>query len=73
MSRLPARLTRLQAVLPPPPASRVVDLSRLTEPQLERLRELNARIEAVGLRGITDVELEEIAALVRILEEDASA
>jgi hypothetical protein len=49
-------------------AARAVQAERLTVAQLERMAELRARVEAVGLSGLTDEELAEAEALVAILE-----
>lgn len=73
MRTLPRRLRTIQAALPPPPPQpRVHDLTRLTPDQRMRLAELSERYQAVGLTGLTDIELEEIAHLVGILEREVT-
>jgi hypothetical protein len=65
---LTRRLTRLQVALPPPPPPpRIPDLSRFSPEQRTRYLHLRERYQAVGLSGLSDVELEEIAGLVGIL------
>ena len=61
MSNHTGRLTRLE-LLPTPP-ERVVDWSRLTPEEYGRYRAIDQRTDAVGLDGLTDAELEDIAAL----------
>ena len=69
MTALDRRLTRVQALLPPPrPSPPVRDLSRLTAGQQSQLAALTERYLAVGLIGLTDRELIEMSNLVRILE-----
>lgn len=68
MSRVAARLARVAAAVPPPrPPAQDYDLSRLTPDQLARMGVLRGRIDAVGLSGITDDELEELATISEIL------
>ena len=72
MRQMSSRLDRLQAAIPPPRPVRLHDLTRLTPDQRRRLAELSERYQAVGLEGLTDTELEEIAHLVGILEREES-
>jgi len=61
MNNHTGRLTRLE-LLPTPPG-RVADWSRLTPEEYARYRAIDQRTDAVGLDGLTDAELEDIAAL----------
>ena len=61
MNNHTGRLTRLE-LLPTPPA-RVADWSRLTTEEYGRYIDIDQRADAVGLDGLTDAELEEVAAL----------
>lgn len=70
MTWLAVRITRLHAGMPPSVAPRVHDLSRLTPDQCTRLAQLSERYPSVGLSGLTDDELHEIAELVGILEQE---
>ena len=67
MSRVAVRLARLEAAVPKPATRPVYDLSRLTPDQLERMAELRERIDAVGLSGLTDGEVDELAWMSEIL------
>ena len=67
MTRVAARLTKLEAAVPTPVLPPAYDLSRLTPDQLERMAELRERVDAVGLSGLTDEEVEEGAAMSEIL------
>ena len=62
-----ARLARLEAAVPKPVPPIAYDLSRLTANQRERMAGLWERIDAVGLSGLTDEEVEEGAAMSEIL------
>jgi len=55
------RLTRLELV--PTPPARVEDWSRLTPEEYGRYVDIDQRTAVVGLDGLTDAELWEIAAL----------
>ena len=70
MRQMSTRLDRLRAAIPLPRLPREHDLSRLTPDRRMRLAELSERYQAVGLTGLTDTELEEIAHLVGILERE---
>jgi hypothetical protein len=48
-----------------------VDYTRLTPTQLERYQQLGEQVAAVGLRGLTDAELVEIADLVTLVERES--
>lgn len=52
---------------PPPPPAPPVDPSRLTPAQRERAAEIQARLLAVGLAGLTDNELDDALALQQLL------
>lgn len=67
MTRVAARLTRLEAAVPSPVPAPPYDLSRLTPAQLERMAELRHRVDVVGLSGLTDSEVEELAAMSEVL------
>ena len=67
MTRVAVRLARLEAEVPRPVPSIEYDLSRLTAEQRERMAELRGRVDAVGLAGLTDAEVEEGAAISEIL------
>ncbi len=68
MKGILVRLDRVRAVLPePPPPEPPLDPSRLTTEQNVRLAELQVRWEAVGVEGLTDVELDEVIAMHEIL------
>jgi hypothetical protein len=72
MTALDRRLLRLHHSLPPPLAPpRTVDYTRLTPTQLERYQQLGEQVAAVGLRGLTDAELVEIADLVTLVERES--
>ena len=69
MTALDRRLTRLhQALPPPPPPPREFDFGRFSPDQQARWEQLSERFAAVGLSGLTDAEVGEIADLVSILE-----
>lgn len=72
MTRVGVRPDRLEARIPiPVPVSeRRLDLSRLTDEQLDRLEQLNERIVTVGPDGLTTDETMEAADLLAILEGD---
>jgi predicted MarR family transcription regulator len=61
------RLDRVNAAVPKPVAEPVYDLSRLSAEQLERMAEIRARVDAVGLEGLTDAEVEEVAAIAELM------
>ena len=61
------RLRRLEAVIPPTRSGHPYDLGRLTVAQKERMAELRERVDAVGMDGLTDAEVEEGAAIEEIL------
>ena len=67
VTRVALRLARLEAVVPKPAPPVAYDLSRLTADQGERMAELRERVDAVGLAGLTDAEVEEGAAISEIL------
>lgn len=68
MRRLGIRVGRVAALRPPsPPPAPAIDPSRLTSAQRERAAEIQARVLAVGLAGITDEELDDALALQRLL------
>ena len=67
MTRVGVRLTRLEAAVPKPLTGPAYELSRLTADQLEWMAELRERIDAVGLAGLTDVEVDELAGMSEIL------
>jgi hypothetical protein len=69
---LTRRLARLHQSLPPPPVPpRELDFGRLSLGQLERREQWGERFAAVGISGLTDGEVVEIADLVAIVEKDA--
>lgn len=67
MTGVAVRLARLEAAVPRPVPRPVYDLSRLTPDQLDRMADLRARVDAVGLTGLTDGEVDELAAMSEIL------
>ena len=67
MTRVAVRLARLEAAVPKPVPRPVYDFSRLSPDQLERMAELRERVNAVGLSGLTDGEVEELAEMTEIL------
>ena len=68
MTRVAARLAKLEAAIPPPPPpAPAYDLSRLAPAQLARMAVLRGRVDAVGLSGITDGELDELAVMSGVL------
>ena len=67
MTRVGVRLTRLEATVPKPVTRPVYDLSRLTADQRERMAGLRERVDAVGLSGLTDGEVHELAGMSEIL------
>lgn len=67
MTKLAPRLAKLEAAVPMPVPAPVYDLSRLTPGQLRRMGELRGRIDAVGLPGLTDGEVDELAEMSEIL------
>jgi len=67
VTRVAVRLTKLEAAVPKPVTGPAYDLSRLTADQLERMAELRERIDAVGLAGLTDREVDELAGMSEIL------
>ena len=69
MTQVRYRLDRLEASRPRPVPRPVPDLSCLTEGQCSRLDQLNERFMDVGMAGLADAEIEEVAALLHIIEE----
>jgi len=67
VTKVSVRLTRLEAAVPKPVLRPAYDLARLTADQLERMAELRERIDAVGLAGLTDGEVDELAEMSEIL------
>ena len=67
MSNPHDRLRRLEAAIPPSREPYPYDVSRLTPAQMERCAELRERVDAVGMDGLTDAEVEEGAAIEEIL------
>lgn len=67
MRTVAVRLTRLEAGLPKPSPRIEYDLSRLTPEQMERMRDITARVDEVGLAGLTDEELDEAAAIAELM------
>ncbi len=67
MTRVAARLAKLEAAVPEPVTGPAYDLSQLTAEQLERMAELRERIDVVGLSGLSDGEMEELAEMSEIL------
>lgn len=67
MTKVAARLANLEAVVPKPEPFPAYDLSRLTPDQLERMAELRERVDEVRLSGLTDEEVDELAAMSEIL------
>ena len=67
MTRAAVRLTKLEAAVPKPVTGPAYDLSRLTAHQLERMAELHERIDVVGLPGLINQEVDELAAMSEIL------
>jgi len=67
MSSTTTRLARLEAVIPPIREPDPYDISRLTAAQMERCARLRERVDAVGMEGLTDAEVEEGAAVTEIL------
>jgi len=67
MTRVAIRLAKVEAAVPKPVIRPAYDLSRLTADQLERMAELRERVDAVGLSGLTDGEVDELAAMSKIL------
>ncbi len=66
------RLTRLESL--PPPAERGADWSRLTTGEYARYREIEQRVDAVRLDGLTDADIEDIAALAeKVLGNETTA
>jgi len=61
------RVGKLEAAVPPPVPRPAYDLSRLTAAQLERMGELRGRADRVGLSGLTDEEVDELAAMSEVL------
>jgi hypothetical protein len=67
VTRVAVRLARLEAAVPRPVCPPAYDLSRLSADQLERMAALRERVDAVGLPGLTDEEVDELAAMSEIL------
>ncbi len=67
MTKVAVRLARVEAMVPKPVPQPAYDLSRLTADQLERMAQLRERVDVVGLSGLTDGEVEELAAISEIL------
>ena len=70
MTTVAVRLTRLEAAVPPrreEPAPDL-DLARLTAAQKERMAEIQPRYLELGLEGLTDDELEDLAEIATILK-----
>ncbi len=67
MSRLGLRVARVAAARPVPTPVPTIDPTRLTPAQQARAGEIRARIDAVGLGGLSDAELDDAIALSRLL------
>ena len=70
MTRVAVRVGKLEAAVPPrreEPAPDL-DLSRLTAAQKERMAEIQPRYLELGLAGLTDDELEDLAEIAAILK-----
>lgn len=67
MTRVAVRLARLEAAVPKPVPRPAYNLSRLTYDQLGRMAELRERADDVGLAGLTDGEVDELAEMSEIL------
>lgn len=67
MRRVAVRLTRLEAAVPKPAPQIEYDLSRLTPEQMERMAVIRARVDVVGLEGLTDAEVEGAAAIAELM------
>lgn len=67
VSKVAVRLAKPEAMVPKPIPQPVYDLSRFTPDQLWRMAELRGRVDEVGLSGLTDGEVEELAGMSEIL------
>ncbi len=70
MTRVAVQLARLEAAVPPrreEPAPDL-DLARLTAAQKERMAEIQPRYLELGLAGLTDDELKDLAEIATILK-----
>jgi hypothetical protein len=71
VTALDRRLTRLrQSLPPPPPPPRAFDFGRFSPDQQARWEQLSERFAAVGLSGLTDAEVMEIADLEALRERE---
>ena len=68
MTRVAVRLAKLEAAVPKPVPPIEYDLSRLTSDQLSRMAELRGRVDEMGLAGLSDGEVEELAEMAEILQ-----
>ena len=69
MTQVRHRLDRLESTCPRPDPRPVHDLRRLNDGQRSRLEQLNDRFMTVGMTGLADAEIEEVAELLHILED----
>lgn len=70
MTKVATRVGKLEAAVPPrrQELAPELDLSRLTVAQKERMAEIQPRYLELGLEGLTDDELEDLAEIATILK-----